>query len=80
MDVPLQIGKVTVKPGDILVADEGEMVSCVVPREKLGEVLKLLPVQKKADDGLLRDVQGGMGFREAIGRHPEHYTVRHAKG
>lgn len=80
VDVPLQVGKLTVKPGDILCADEAEMVSCVIPREKLGDVLKLLPVQKAADDGLLKDIQNGMSFKEAIVRHPEHYTVRHAKG
>lgn len=80
VDGPLQVGKVTVKPGDILCADEGEMVCCVIPREKLADVLKLLQVQKAADDGLLKDIQNGMGFKEAILRHPEHYTVRHAKG
>lgn len=80
VDVPLQIGKMTVKPGDILCADEGEMVVNVIPKEKLDDVLKLLPIQKEADDGLLKDVQNGMSFKEAIARHPEHYTVRHAKG
>ena len=49
-------------------------------RTKLADVLKLLSVQKGADDGLLKDIQNGMGFKEAISRHPEHYTVRHAKG
>ena len=80
VDVPLQIGKVTVKPGDVICADESEMVVNVIPKEKLGDVLKLLPVQKAADDGLLKDVQNGMAFKEAVVRHPEHYTVRHAKG
>lgn len=79
VDVPLKIGRVVVKPGDIVVMDEAEMVCCVIPREKLDDVMELLPKQKEADDGLLRDVQQGMGFREAIQRWPEHYTVRHAK-
>lgn len=74
VDVPLRVGEVVCKPGDLLVADEGEMVCVVIPREKLGEVMKLLPKHKEADDGLLGDVQGGMGFKEAIKRWPGHYT------
>lgn len=74
VDVPLKIGKVEVQAGDILVADEGEMVCCVIPRGRLEEVMELLPVHKEADDGLLADVQGGMGFKEAIKRWPKHYS------
>ncbi|KAK5175551.1 uncharacterized protein LTR77_000690 [Saxophila tyrrhenica] len=74
VDVPLRIGEVVVKPGDVLVADEGEMVCCVIPKERLGDVMGLLPKHKKADDGLLQDVQNGMGFKEAIKRWPGHYT------
>lgn len=77
VDIPLKIGKLTVHPGDIICADEGEMVVNVIPREKLDETIKLLAVQKEADDGLLKDVQDGMGFKEAIKRHPNHYTVTH---
>ena len=79
VDIPLQIGKMTVKPGDIICLDEGELVVNVIPREKLDDVLALLPLQKEADDGLLKDVQNGMDFKTAVARHPEHYTVRHAK-
>ena len=74
VDVPLKIGKVDVMPGDILVADEGELVACVIPRDKLDEVMKLLPVHKEADDGLLMEMQNGMGFKEAIAMFPNHYT------
>lgn len=74
VDVPLQIGKTQVKPGDIIVADEGEMACCVIPREKLDEVMELLPVQKEADDGLLNDVKNGMDFKTAIKRWPKHYS------
>ncbi|EXJ53305.1 uncharacterized protein A1O5_13459, partial [Cladophialophora psammophila CBS 110553] len=73
VDVPIKIGDVVIKPGDLLVADEAEMVCCVIPREKLSEVMESLPVHKKADDGLLEDVKGGMGFKEAIKRWPNHY-------
>jgi regulator of RNase E activity RraA len=74
VDVPLKIGDVVVKPGDVLVADEAEMVCCVIPREKLAEVVRLLPVHKEADDGLMDDVRRGMGFKEAIQRWPKHYS------
>lgn len=74
VDVPLKIGDVVVKPGDLLVADQAEMVCCVIPREKLTQVLELLPVHKEADDGLLEDVRGGMDFKEAIKRWPKHYS------
>ena len=74
VDIPLIVGGVEVRAGDVLVADEGEGVACVIPRDRFQEVLKLLPKLKEADDGLLGDVQGGMGFGEAVGRWPGHYT------
>lgn len=74
VDVPVKIGEVGVQPGDLLFADEAEMVCCVIPRDKLKEVMELLPVHKEADDGLLKDVQNGMGFKEAIKRWPKHYS------
>lgn len=74
MDVPLKIGQTVVKPGDVMVADEGEMACCVIPRENLEEVMALLPVQKEADDGLLNDIQNKMDFKSAIVRWPKHYT------
>lgn len=74
VDVPLTIGSVTVNPGDILVADEGESAACVIPRDKLDKIMRLLPLQKEADDGLLHNVQNGMGIKEARKRYPNHYT------
>jgi regulator of RNase E activity RraA len=74
VDVPLQVGGVIVHPGDILVADEAEMVCCVIPRDKLKEVVELLPGHKEADNGILKDVEGGMEFKESIKRWPKHYS------
>lgn len=74
VDAPIKIGAVEVQAGDILVADEAEGVCCVIPRGRLDDVMGLLPVHKEADDGLLADVQGGMGFGEAIKRWPKHYS------
>lgn len=76
VDVPVTIGEVVVQAGDVLVADEGEGVCCVIPRGRLGEVMGLLGKHKAADDGVLADIQGGMGFKEAVGRWPEFYANR----
>ena len=74
VEVAIKVGEVVVLPGDILVADEAEMVCCVIPREMLGKVMELLPMHKEADDGVLEDIRGGMGFKEAIKRWPKHYS------
>ncbi|TKA81092.1 hypothetical protein B0A55_02529 [Friedmanniomyces simplex] len=74
VDVPLTIGGLRVDPGDILCADEGEGVICVIPRAKLEEVAALLPTLKEADDGVLKDVQNGVDFPTALANHPKHYT------
>ena len=74
VDAPIKVGAVEVKAGDVLVADEAEGACCIIPRERLDEVMKLLPKHKEADDGLLADVQGGLSFGEAIKRWPGHYS------
>lgn len=74
VDAPVKIGAVEVHAGDIVVSDEAEGACCVIPKDKLEEVLRLLPKHKEADDGLLADVQGGLGFGEAIKRWPAHYS------
>ncbi|KAI7267199.1 hypothetical protein KC345_g7990, partial [Hortaea werneckii] len=48
-----------VHPGDIIVCDEGERGSVVIPLAKLDEVLKLLPGLKEADEKCIADVEGG---------------------
>ncbi|KAK3114669.1 hypothetical protein LTR53_006798 [Teratosphaeriaceae sp. CCFEE 6253] len=74
VDVPLTIGGLQVRPGDVLCADEGEGVMCVIPRARMEEVVALLPTLKEADDGLLEDVQNGVDFATAVKNHPKHYT------
>jgi len=74
VDVPLTIGGLQVNPGDVLCADEGEGVICVIPKSKLHEVAALLPTLKEADDGVLKDVQNGADFPTALKNHPKHYT------
>ncbi|KAK4945028.1 hypothetical protein LTR10_015705 [Elasticomyces elasticus] len=74
VDMPLTIGGLQVNPGDVLCADEGEGVTCVIPRSKLREVAALLSTLKEADDGVLKDVQNGADFPTALKNHPKHYT------
>jgi regulator of RNase E activity RraA len=74
VDVPLRIGGLVVSPGDVLVADEGEGVACVIPRRLLEDVVNLLAVQKEADDKLMSLVREGMGMKEAKASVPEHYA------
>jgi regulator of RNase E activity RraA len=76
VDVPVKIGQVTVRQGDVMIADEGERGAVVIPREKLKEVVDLLEVQKKADDGLLEDVKNGMSLADAVKNWPKHYSVQ----
>ncbi|RMY42999.1 hypothetical protein D0863_16336, partial [Hortaea werneckii] len=58
-----------VHPGDIIVCDEGERGSVVIPLSKLDEVLKLLPELKEADEKCIADVESGVDVREAFRRH-----------
>ncbi|KAK4554228.1 hypothetical protein LTR86_008756 [Recurvomyces mirabilis] len=74
VDVPITIGGVQVSPGDVLCADEGEGVICVIPNDRLQEVADLLPKLKKADDGVLADVQKGEDFLTALKNYPDHYS------
>ena len=74
VDIPLQLGKVCVKPGDIICADEGEMAIVVVPRDHLTQAFALLPRLKKASDGVLAEIENGLPLFEATQRHPEFYS------
>lgn len=58
-----------VKPGDIIVCDEGEKGSVVIPLSQLDEVLELLPGLKEADEKCIADVEAGVEVREAFRRH-----------
>jgi regulator of RNase E activity RraA len=74
--VPVQVGGVEVRPGDFAVLDEAEKGIVIVPKEKLAEVAELLPRLKEADDAVLRDVQAGIGLKEAFQQHRGHYVHR----
>lgn len=68
-DVPLRVGDFTVKPGDILCADAEENGCAIIPREKLEELMAILPALKEADEKCVADVQAGVDVTEAFRRH-----------
>jgi regulator of RNase E activity RraA len=74
VDIQIQVGGVTVRPGDFAVLDEAEKGIVVIPEEKLAEVAELLPGLKEADDAVLRDVRDGVDLKEAFQRHRGHYV------
>ena len=74
MDIPLQLGELCVKPGDIICVDEGEMALVVIPRGHLERVFDLLPVLKEASDAVLLEVENGTPLMEATKRHPDFYS------
>ncbi|TWU73075.1 hypothetical protein ED733_003799 [Metarhizium rileyi] len=68
--VPLEINGVTVSPGDIAFQDPVNGV-VMIPREKLDQVLDMLPKLVAADDKVKDDVLKGMSVYEAFKLHRE---------
>ena len=69
-NVPLMIGQLEVKPGDLLYADEIERGVVIIPQEKAEQVVQMLPGFKDTDDLRVADVQAGMSINETIRRNP----------
>ena len=69
-DIPLTIGQMQVKPGDLLFADETERGAVIVPQDKAEQVTKMLPAFKDRDDKRVADVQNGMSMTETAKRNP----------
>lgn len=63
----VKIGKVRVKEGDIAYIDEGGVV--IIPRDKVGSVLDMLPALISADEGARADVLKGMELGAAFKKH-----------
>lgn len=73
-DIALKVGNVTVNPGDLLCADEEDGAVVVIPKAHLQAVYEMLPVLKRASEGVLSDVQSGFSLPEAVQRHPDFYS------
>ena len=68
-DVSLRVGDVEVRPGDVLCADESERGCVVIPRDKVTELMEMLPRLKEADERCVEDVNAGVDVTEAFRRH-----------
>lgn len=67
-NVPIDVGGVTVNPGDILFCDPLEGV-VVIPQALLDEVLSLMPKLVAADDWVKEDVANGSKVFDAFKKH-----------
>lgn len=63
---PLLISGVVVNPRDIVVADRNGVV--VIPRGRLGDVLRILPKWVEQEDKVMKAVKGGMSVSEAFAK------------
>jgi regulator of RNase E activity RraA len=74
VNVPLTIGKVVVREGDVMVLDEPERSVIVIPQEKLKEVADLMPILKEASDRVIELVKAGSTLVDAIAKNPNFYS------
>lgn len=56
--IEVQLGGVTVRPGDLIVADENGI--CVVPKDKMVEVLEFAKLFKSIEDHVIEAVRSGV--------------------
>ncbi|GAB0137095.1 menaquinone methyltransferase [Epichloe bromicola] len=68
LQVPLDINGVNVSPGDIAFQDPANGV-VVIPRDKVDQVLEMLPRLTSADDKVKEDVLKGMSVHDAFQLH-----------
>ncbi|PSN73765.1 DlpA domain-containing protein [Corynespora cassiicola Philippines] len=68
-NVPVQIGAVSVAPGDIIMIDPSENGVVSVPQALVDDVLELLPQLVGADEKVIADVETGVSVKEAFQRH-----------
>nr|AFP27247.1 menaquinone methyltransferase [Epichloe typhina] len=68
LQVPLDINGVNVSPGDIAFQDPANGV-VVIPRDKVDQVLEMLPRLTSADDKVKEDVLKGMSVYDAFQLH-----------
>jgi len=74
IQVTVNIGKVQVKPGDILVGDDSGVV--VVPQEMAEEVLEAAKVIEDVENLIVRAVRDGLSLKEARTKFGYHTLQR----
>ncbi|RDL39463.1 uncharacterized protein BP5553_03803 [Venustampulla echinocandica] len=68
LQVSLDIDGTIVKPGDLVFSDPTNGV-VVIPKEKVSNVLDILPALLEADDRVKEDVESGVTVHEAFKKH-----------
>jgi regulator of RNase E activity RraA len=66
--VPLDLDGTIVNPGDLVFSDAVNGV-IVIPQDKVGDVISMLPALVEADDRVKEDVKKGMTVQEAFKKH-----------
>ena len=67
VQVPIHIGEIDVKPGDIVVCDSTNGV-VVIPIKLLDEVLEIIPTLEHNDAKVKEAVKNGLSVKEAFAR------------
>ncbi len=68
--VIVSIGRVQVKPGDILIGDDSGVV--VVPQEMAHQILEAAEKIEQAENGIVEAVKGGLSIKEARKKYGYH--------
>jgi regulator of RNase E activity RraA len=61
---PVRLGQLTVRPGDVVMADEGGVV--IIPRERAGEVLEAARDVRGREEQIEREVRAGVPLPVAM--------------
>ncbi|KAF2754702.1 DlpA domain-containing protein [Pseudovirgaria hyperparasitica] len=68
-NVPVEIGKVLVEPGDIIFMDPNELSVVSIPKSKVDAVLEILPGLTAADERVMVDIEKGVSVADAFKAH-----------
>ena len=67
VQVPIHVGELEIKPGDIVVCDPTNGV-VVIPKELLDDVLRIMPTLEQNDAKVKEAVENGLSVAEAFAR------------
>ena len=67
LQVPIRVGGIEIKPGDIVVCDPTNGV-VVIPQELLDEVLRIMPSLEQNDTKVKEAVENGLSVTEAFAK------------